>query len=106
MSAAFEPELISVFKALDKVTWARASVEAGVPAGAVGIVQRDSDAASGQTLVTWPPGDGAPRAHATAELELRKDIAFEGKIVRGRNGDSGTFCTVSFCGKGRKEVDL
>ena len=92
-----ESSSAAVFKALDKVTWTR--FDAGVPAGAVGIVQRDSDAGSGRTLVTWPPGDGAPRAHATAELELRKDIAFEGKIVRGRNGDSGTFCTASFCGK-------
>ena len=38
----------AVFKALDKVTWTRA--DAKVPAGAVGIVQRDSDAASGRTL--------------------------------------------------------
>ena len=45
MSAAPEPEPISAFKALDKVTWARA--DAGVPAGAVGIgVQLKSKARS------------------------------------------------------------
>ena len=57
------------FKARDKVTWTRANDD--VPAGAVGIEERASDAASGQTVVSWP-GDGAPRMHDTAELDKRR----------------------------------
>ena len=44
----------AVFKALDKVTWTR--FDAGVPAGAVGIVQRDSDAAGGVAQQMLPIG--------------------------------------------------
>ena len=69
----------------------------------MGIVQGTSAAVdAARTHVAWP-GVATPRAHATAELEPRKDISFEGKVVRGPKGDSGTFCTASFCGK---EADL
>ena len=78
---------------LDKVTWSRS--DAAVPAGTVGIVQGYTP--DGRVEVQWL--SGCTRAHAPAELTRRVDIAFEGSIVAGKNGDRGTFCTGSFPGK-------